>query len=66
MPTDELLIALALVLVIEGALYALFPDAMKRMMVTVAEQPGSGVRSAGRAAAPRGGGIVGLVRGGIF
>ena len=63
MPTDELLIALALVLVIEGALYALFPDAMKRMMVTVAEQPGSALRSAGLAAATTGVGIVWLLRG---
>jgi uncharacterized protein len=62
LPTDELLIALALVLVIEGALYALFPDAMKRMMVTVAEQPGSALRSAGLAAATIGVGIVWLLR----
>lgn len=62
MRTDELLIALALVLVIEGALYALFPDAMKRMMVSVAEQPGSVLRSAGLAAATIGVGIVWLLR----
>ncbi len=63
MPTDELLIALALVLVIEGTLYALFPDAMKRMMAAVAEQPGSALRSAGLAAATIGVGIVWLLRG---
>jgi Uncharacterized protein conserved in bacteria (DUF2065) len=37
-PAGEFLIALALVLVIEGAVYALFPEAMKRMMLTVAAQ----------------------------
>ena len=63
MPPDELLIALALVLVIEGALYALFPEAMKRMMVSVAQQPGSALRSAGLAAATIGVGIVWLLRG---
>ncbi len=63
MPTDELLIALALVLVIEGALYALFPEAMKRMMVSVAQQPGSALRSAGLLAATVGVGIVWLLRG---
>ncbi len=60
---DELVIALALILVIEGALYALFPEAMKRMMVRVAEQPGSALRSAGLAAATIGVGIVWLMRG---
>ena len=63
MRTDELLIALALVLVIEGALYALFPEAMKRMMVSVAQQPGSALRSAGLLAATVGVGIVWLLRG---
>jgi len=63
LPTDELLIALALVLVIEGALYALFPEAMKRMMVSVAQQPGSALRSAGLLAATVGVGIVWLLRG---
>jgi hypothetical protein len=63
LPTDELLIALALVLVIEGALYALFPEATKRMMVSVAQQPGSALRSAGLLAATIGVGIVWLLRG---
>ena len=63
MPTDELLIALALVLVIEGALYALFPEAMKRMMVSLAQQPGSALRSAGLLTATVGVGIVWLLRG---
>lgn len=59
---DELFIALALVLVIEGAIYALFPESMKRMMLRVGEQPGSALRSAGLAAATIGVGIVWLLR----
>jgi uncharacterized protein len=62
-PAGEFLIALALVLVIEGAVYALFPEAMKRMMLTVAAQPGSALRSAGLAAATIGVGIIWLLRG---
>jgi len=63
LPVDQLLIALALVLVIEGMLYALFPEAMKRMMVSAAQQPGSTLRSAGLAVAIVGVGIVWLLRG---
>ena len=36
---SDLFTALALVLVIEGALYALFPDAMQRMMAQALEMP---------------------------
>jgi len=35
----EILLALALVLFFEGALYALFPDAMKKMMISVMQTP---------------------------
>jgi len=49
--------------VIEGMLYALFPEAMKRMMVSVAQQSGSTLRSAGMAVAIIGVGIVWLIRG---
>jgi len=52
----DLLTALALVLVIEGLIYALFPDAMKRMMASIIPLPSSSIRSAGLFAA-----IVGLV-----
>ncbi len=34
----DLLAALALVFVLEGALYALFPDGMKRMIATTNKQ----------------------------
>lgn len=44
---NDLLTALALAVAIEGIAYALFPDAMKRMMVTVLEQPSANLRAAG-------------------
>ncbi|MGB0577064.1 MAG: DUF2065 domain-containing protein [Alphaproteobacteria bacterium] len=58
----DLVIAFALVLVIEGLLYALFPDAMKRMMVSVLSMPLSSIRSAGLLSAIIGVGIVWLIR----
>ncbi|KKL55422.1 hypothetical protein LCGC14_2255610, partial [marine sediment metagenome] len=42
---NDLLTALALVLVIEGALYALFPAGMLRMMETARELPPSALRA---------------------
>ena len=54
--------ALALVFVIEGALYALFPDAMKRMMEQVISLPSSLLRSVGLAAAGLGVGAIWLIR----
>ncbi len=59
----DLVTAIALVLVIEGAVYALFPEAMKRMMLGVAELPGPVLRGAGLIAAVIGVGVVWLVRG---
>ena len=59
----DLITALGLVLVIEGALYALFPEAMQRMMVQVLEMPPQVLRTAGLVAAVIGVGIVWLVRG---
>ncbi len=47
----DLLSALCLVFVIEGALYALFPEAMKRMMALALDIPSPTLRSAGLAAA---------------
>ena len=40
----DFLLALALILFIEGTLYALFPDGMKRMMVSVLEPPSHTLR----------------------
>jgi hypothetical protein len=60
----ELLIsAFCLVLVVEGALYALFPDGMKRMMTQVLEIPSPSLRIAGLAAAVLGVFLLWLVRG---
>ena len=60
---SDLLTALALAIAIEGIAYALFPDAMKRMMAMAIEQPAANLRTAGLAAALIGVGIVWLIRG---
>lgn len=44
---QELILALGILLVVEGALYALFPAAMKRMMAIVQQMPDSNLRTAG-------------------
>lgn len=59
---SDLIVALGLVLVIEGILYALFPDAMRRMMAQVLEMPPSVIRGAGLTAAAVGLGLVWLIR----
>ena len=61
--TSDLVTALALDLVIEGALYALFPDAMKRAVLSIADMPAAMLRNAGLTAAAVGVAIVWLVRG---
>ena len=45
------LTALGLVFVIEGALYALFPDAMRRSIARVLAQPAGRLRAIGMGAA---------------
>ena len=58
----ELGLAFALMLVIEGAVYALFPDAMKRGLAVVQQaQPGS-IRWVGVIAAAAGVGLAWLIR----
>ena len=59
----DLLTALGLVLVIEGAVYVLFPDAMKRITTQMLQVPSTSLRSAGLFAAVIGFGVVWLVRG---
>ena len=59
----DLLSAIGLVLVIEGALYALFPEAAKRMMVLMSGQPSALLRAVGVGAAALGVIVVWLVRG---
>jgi uncharacterized protein len=60
----ELLTAFALILVIEGTLYALFPQAMKRVLLRVMGMPVSSMRTAGLVSAVAGVVIVWLARGG--
>jgi uncharacterized protein len=55
--------ALALVFVIEGVLYALFPTAMRRMVVQVALLPTGTLRFTGLSVAVLGVGAVWLIRG---
>jgi len=62
-PVTILLTALALAIAIEGIVYALFPDAMKRMMAQVMEQPSGSIRAAGLAAAVAGVFVLWLVQG---
>ncbi len=59
----DLLSALCLVFVLEGALYALFPDAMKRMLVQIGAVPPSLLRSSGVVAAAFGLFFLWLIRG---
>lgn len=59
----DFLTALALVLVIEGVIYALFPVAMKRMMARAMDMPASALRAGGLAAAATGVFLVWLLRG---
>ncbi len=62
-PVEILLTALALAVALEGIVYALFPDAMKRMMARVMEQPSGSIRIAGLIAAVAGVFVLWLVRG---
>jgi uncharacterized protein YjeT (DUF2065 family) len=58
----DLWTALSLVLVIEGVLYSLFPEGMKRMVAQMVLVPSSVLRIAGLAAAFAGVGFVWLLR----
>jgi uncharacterized protein YjeT (DUF2065 family) len=60
---DDLLTALALVLVIEGGLYALFPEGMRRMMLQMQEIPENRLRMIGMVGAVMGVIGVWLLRG---
>lgn len=60
---SDFVVAAALALAIEGALYALFPEAMRRFVMQVVEQPASMLRTAGLLATMLGVGIVWIVRG---
>jgi uncharacterized protein YjeT (DUF2065 family) len=59
---QELITALGLAVAIEGALYALFPATMKRVLREALEQPENVLRMAGLAAAAGGVVIIWLIR----
>ncbi|AWJ83216.1 hypothetical protein TSH58p_06550 [Azospirillum sp. TSH58] len=59
----DFLTALALVLVIEGVLYALFPSAMRRLIVEALTMPENRLRVVGLVTAMAGVGFVWLLRG---
>ena len=60
---DDLWAAVGLMLALEGALYALFPAGMRRMLAELLSQPAGNIRLVGLAATIAGVGIVWLVRG---
>lgn len=60
---SELLVAIGLVLVIEGLVYAAFPSAMRRMVEEMTRLPDSSLRTAGISALCIGVFIVWLVKG---
>ena len=60
---SELVSALGLVLVVEGLLYALAPDAAKRLAESVRETPPDTLRTGGLIAVAIGVGVVWLARG---
>ena len=59
---DELIVAVALILVLEGGLYALFPDGMRKMALQIERVPASTLRTAGLLAATIGVGIIWLLK----
>jgi uncharacterized protein YjeT (DUF2065 family) len=60
---EDALLALGLVLALEGALYALFPDGMRRAMAMALALPADPLRIGGVVAVALGVAIVWLVRG---
>ena len=60
---SDLLVAFGLALVLEGLLYAAFPDAAKRMLALMAEMPEASLRLTALATAAVGVALVWLVRG---
>ena len=60
--SDELIVAIALILVLEGGLYALFPNGMRKMALQIERVPASTLRTAGLLAATIGVGIIWLLK----
>lgn len=63
MSMADLLTAVGLILVIEGSLYALFPDGMKRVMAQVLAMPSGSLRTVGVVAVALGAALVWWIRG---
>ena len=59
----DLLAALALAIVIEGLLYAAFPEQMKKMLASIQSRPASTIRAAALACAGLGLVLLWFVRG---
>lgn len=60
---NDFLTALGLMLMLEGAIYALFPEQMKRMIVQILALPAGQIRAVGIATAVFGFLILGVLRG---
>lgn len=60
---SEILLAIGLMLVIEGAMYALFPDGMRQMILRVLALPTQQIRMAGLFCALMGFTIVAVLKG---
>ena len=60
---DDFVTAIGLVLVIEGATYAVAPEAMQRAMAAIQQASPQTLRTAGPVAAVAGLGLVWLIRG---
>jgi uncharacterized protein YjeT (DUF2065 family) len=60
---SDILVAIGLLFALEGALYALFPGAMKRLAAQALETPADTLRLAGVAGVALGVALVWLVRG---
>ncbi|MEO0329612.1 MAG: DUF2065 domain-containing protein [Pseudomonadota bacterium] len=60
---SELIVAIGLVLVIEGLIYALFPASMRRMVEAMTQMPDTSLRTSGLIALCLGVFIVWLVKG---
>jgi len=59
---DDLFVGIGIALIIEGALYTLLPDGMKRLMAAAIQQASGSLRAVGLALAVLGLGLVALVR----
>jgi uncharacterized protein len=58
----DLLTAIALAIALEGVLYAVFPESMKKFMLQVLDQPDNVLRKAGLTALVAGVACVWLIR----